>query len=249
MAVEPCPAPLPGLDAGASGVVAVADRTGTRHRPGPPPARRPFGRPLVRRVRLPGFFGPTHFPGPGAPPGDRVARGAGLARVAAPGTHSRMGHRQRRDCLGPGPRPAGLPGPGFGSVTRRNQTGPKQCPAITVEECPFYAGRLASPVARRHFRPDPRKSALRHAPRPAPAISRRASGAPSCIGRPCPGDPGDPDPGRAGTPTRTSAYPAAAGARRGSGGICRKIVERAGWGSANTLVDLPGLPRTCLASR
>lgn len=32
------------------------------------------------------------------------------------------------------------------------------------------------------------------------------------------------------------------------GEICRKIVERAGWGRANTLVDLPGLPRACLAA-
>ena len=32
------------------------------------------------------------------------------------------------------------------------------------------------------------------------------------------------------------------------GDVCRKIVERAGWGRSKTLADLPGLPRACLAS-
>ena len=32
------------------------------------------------------------------------------------------------------------------------------------------------------------------------------------------------------------------------GDVCRKIVERAGWGRSKTLVDLAGLPRACLAS-
>ena len=32
------------------------------------------------------------------------------------------------------------------------------------------------------------------------------------------------------------------------GDVCRKIVERAGWGRTKTLLDLAGLPRACLAS-
>ncbi|MDE0302130.1 MAG: peptide chain release factor N(5)-glutamine methyltransferase [Gammaproteobacteria bacterium] len=32
------------------------------------------------------------------------------------------------------------------------------------------------------------------------------------------------------------------------GDVCRKIVRRAGWGRAKTLLDLAGLPRVCLAS-
>ena len=32
------------------------------------------------------------------------------------------------------------------------------------------------------------------------------------------------------------------------GDMCRKIVQRAGWGRAKTLLDLAGLPRACLAS-